>query len=182
MKFSSRTLLTIFFISAAVMSPPSRAQTSAQRTAPTANAAAKSDAEKKNIQAYINLLRENVRQDKAEIMGAIMALSAADAAKFWPIYSEYDAQLTKLNDQRVENIKQYARDYDQMTDEEADQLVQKSTTYQKERAELLVQTYEKVKQSLGAVTAARFAQVEHQLLLIIDLQIASSLPVVGQGS
>jgi hypothetical protein len=182
MKFSSRTLLTIFFISAAVMSPPSRAQTSAQRTAPTANAAAKSDAEKKNIQAYINLLRENVRQDKAEIMGAIMALSAADAAKFWPIYSEYDAQLTKLNDQRVENIKQYARDYDQMTDEEADQLVQKSTTYQKERAELLVQTYEKVKQALGAVTAARFAQVEHQLLLIIDLQIASSLPVVGQGS
>jgi hypothetical protein len=182
MKFSSRTLLTIFFISAAVMSPPSRAQTSAQRTAPTANAAAKSDAEKKNIQAYINLLRENVRQDKAEIMGAIMALSAADAAKFWPIYSEYDAQLTKLNDQRVENIKQYARDYNQMTDEEADQLVQKSTTYLKERAELLVQTYEKVKQALGAVTAARFAQVEHQLLLIIDLQIASSLPVVGQGS
>jgi hypothetical protein len=182
MKFSSRTLLTILFISAAVMSPPSRAQTSAQRTAPTANAAAKSDAEKKNIQAYINLLRENVRQDKAEIMGAIMALSAADAAKFWPIYSEYDAQLTKLNDQRVENIKQYARDYGQMTDEEADQLVQKSTTYQKERAELLVQTYEKVKQALGAVTAARFAQVEHQLLLIIDLQIASSLPVVGQGS
>ena len=111
-----------------------------------------------------------------------MVLSAADAAKFWPIYSEYDTQLAKLNDQRVENIKQYARDYGQMTDDEADQLVQKSMTYQKERAELLVQTYEKVKQALGAVTAARFAQVEHQLLLIIDLQIASSLPVVGQGS
>jgi len=182
MKFSNRTLLTASFILAAVMSPPSQAQTSAQRTAPTANAGATSDAEKKNIQAYIKLIRENVRQDKAEIMGAIMALSAADAAKFWPIYSEYDAQLAKLNDQRVENIKQYARDYDQMTDEEADQLVQKSMTYQKERAELLVQTYEKVKQALGAVTAARFAQVEHQLLLIIDLQIASSLPVVGQGS
>jgi hypothetical protein len=182
MKFSDRTLLTTLFILAAVMTPPSRAQTQAQKTAPAANAAVKSDAEKRNIQAYINLLRENVRQDKAEIMGAIMALSAADAATFWPIYSEYDAQLTKLNDQRVENIKQYARDYEQMTDEEADQLVQKSMSYQKERAELLVQTYEKVKQALGAVTAARFAQVEHQLLLIIDLQIASSLPVVGQGS
>ena len=31
-------------------------------------------------------------------------------------------------------------------------------------------------------TAARFAQVENQLLMIIDLQIASSLPVVGEGS
>jgi hypothetical protein len=39
-----------------------------------------------------------------------------------------------------------------------------------------------VKESLGAVTAARFAQIEDQLLLIIDLQIASSLPIVGEGS
>ena len=182
MKCSNRTPLRSLFILVAVMSPATLAQTPAQKPAPTANAAATSDAEKKNIQAYINLMRENVRQDKAEIMGAIMVLSAADAAKFWPIYSEYDAQLTKLNDQRVENIKQYVHDYAQMTDEEADQLVQKSMSYQKERAELLAQTYEKVKQALGAVTAARFAQVEHQLLLIIDLQIASSLPVAGQGS
>jgi hypothetical protein len=38
-----------------------------------------------------------------------------------------------------------------------------------------------MKQSLGAITAARFLQVEHQLLLIIDLQIASSLPIVGEN-
>jgi hypothetical protein len=111
-----------------------------------------------------------------------MVLSAQDAAKFWPIYSDYDAQLTKLNDQRVENIKEYARAYDQMTDDKADELIQKSLAYQKERAALLAQTYDKVKQALGAVTAARFAMVEHQLLLIIDLQIDSSLPIVGQGS
>jgi hypothetical protein len=39
-----------------------------------------------------------------------------------------------------------------------------------------------VKQSLGAITAARFVQIEHQLLLIIDLQIISRLPVVGKES
>jgi hypothetical protein len=135
--------------------------------------------QQKNMQAYIGLLRSDVRQQKAEIMGAVMLLSAQDAAKFWPIYSDYDAQLTKLNDQRVINIMEYARTYNEMTDEKADELIQKSMAYQKQRAELLAQTYDKVKQALGAVTAARFAQVEHQLLLIIDLQIASSLPVVG---
>jgi len=35
---------------------------------------------------------------------------------------------------------------------------------------------------LGAVTAARFIQVENQLLLLIDLQITSSLPIVSQAS
>src|SRR5258708_667613 len=149
----------------------------------TSNATAsdESAAQQKNMQAYIDLLRKDVRQEKAEIMGAVMVLSADDAAKFWPIYSEYDAELTKLNDQRVENIKEYARVYNQMTDEKADELIQKSLAYQKQRAELLAKTYDRVKQAIGAITAARFAQVEHQLLLIIDLQIASSLPVVGQG-
>jgi hypothetical protein len=136
----------------------------------------------KNLQAYVSLLRSDVRQQKAEIMGSVMALSASEAAKFWPIYSQYDAELTKLNDQRVDNIKEYARTYTQMTDETADELVQKSFAYQKQRAELLAKTYDQVKQALGGITAARFAQVEHQLLLIIDLQIDSSLPVVGQGS
>ena len=132
------------------------------------------------MQVYLDLLRKDVRQEKAEIMGAVMVLSADDATKFWPIYSDYDAELTKLNDQRVENIKEYARVYNQMTDEKADELIQKSLAYQKQRAELLAKTYDRVKQAIGAITAARFAQVEHQLLLIIDLQIASSLPVVGQ--
>ena len=59
-----------------------------------------------------------------------MELSADDAAKFWPIYKEYDAQLTKLNDQRVENIKEYARTYFQLTDGKADELIQKSLAYQ----------------------------------------------------
>src|SRR5258707_4773559 len=134
------------------------------------------------MQAYIDLLRKDVRQEKAEIMGAIMVLSADDATKFWPIYSEYDVELTKLNDQRVENIKEYARAYNQMTDEKADELIQKSLAYQKQRSELLAKTYDRVKQAVGAITAARFAQVEHQLLLIIDLRIASALPVAERGS
>ena len=111
-----------------------------------------------------------------------MLLSAEDAKKFWPIYADYDAELKKLNDHRTENIKEYARLYTELTDAKADELIARSLTYQKERAELFAKTYERVKQELGAITAARFAQIEHQLLLIIDLQIASSLPIVGQGS
>ena len=134
-----------------------------------------SDAQK-NTQEYIELLRSDVRQQKAEV-GAVMQLSPADAAKFWPIYAEYDAELTRLNDLRVANIQEYAHTYDQMTDEKADELIQKALAYRKQRPELLAKYYERVKQALGATTAARFIQVEDQLLSIIDLQIDSSLPI-----
>jgi hypothetical protein len=82
----------------------------------------------------------------------------------------------------VANIEEYGRTYSQMTDAKADELIQNAMAYEKQRSELLARYYGRVKQALGAVTAARFVQVEHQLLLIIDLQIASSLPIVGQGS
>ena len=182
MKFSIRMLPATVFVLILASPTFSHAQTTAQTTTSKAAAPSESDTQKKNMQSYIDLLRKDVRQQKSEIMGSMMLLSAADAAKFWPIYSDYDVALAKLNDQRVENIKEYARNYNNLTDEDADRLIQKSVAYQKERAELLAATYEKVKQALGGVTAARFAQIEHQLLLIIDLQIDSSLPIVGQGS
>jgi hypothetical protein len=152
------------------------AQTGSQGAALPANSAPQ------NIQAYIDLMRSDVRQQKAEMVGEVMQLSAADAAKFWPIYEEYDSELAKLNDLRVANIKEYASSYDQMTDAKADELIQKAFSYRKQRSELLAKYYERVKQALGGIEAARFIQVEDQLLLIIDLQIDSALPVVGQGS
>jgi hypothetical protein len=136
--------------------------------------------QKKNMQEYIELMRTNVRDQKAEIMGSVMELNAQDAAKFWPIYSEYDTELAKVNDLRVANIKDYAANYSQMTDEKADELIQNAMNYRKQRAELVAKYYGRMKEALGAVTAARFAQIEDQLLLIIDLQIASSLPIVGE--
>jgi hypothetical protein len=182
MKSSNRMLLVTSWVLLMLVASPGWAQEQTQETGENKAAASpNASAREKNIQEYINLLRGDVRQQKAEIMGSIMLLSAQDATKFWPIYSEYDAELTKLNDQRVANIKEYARTYTQLTDEKADELIQTALNYRKQRSELLANTYDRVKQALGAITAARFVQVEDQLLSIIDLQIASQLPIAGQG-
>jgi len=173
------TLLAMLFFA-----PAGRSQdaTPPQKAAKPASASPAANNQKTNIQAYIQLLRSDVRQQKAEIMGSVMMLSAADAAKFWPIYTEYDAELSKLNDQRLANIHEYALAYKQMTDEKADELIHNAMAYQKQRGELVAKYYDRVKQELGAITAARFVQVEHQLLSIIDLRIAAELPIVGAGS
>ena len=168
-------LLPLF--SASPGQPQTKPETTERKVAASTN-----DAQMKNLDAYVDLLRKDVRQQKKEIMGSVMVLSADDAAKFWPIYSEYDKELTKLNDLRAENIKEYARTYNELTDEKADELIQKSFAYQKQRMELLAKTYDLVKEALGGITAARFVQVEHQLLLLIDLRIVSALPVAEQGS
>jgi hypothetical protein len=141
--------------------------------------ASSGNAKEMNTQEYITLLRRDVRHQKAEIMGAMMALDASDAAKFWPIYNQYDAELAKLNDARVANIKEYADNYGRMSDAKADELVQSAFKYRQDRMALLSKYYQRVKDAVGPIQAARFVQIEDQLLSIIDLQIASSLPVSG---
>jgi hypothetical protein len=158
--------------------PAALPQDNAAPSPPPAGAASPSPTEQ-NLNTYIDLMRKDVRSQKSAIMDAVMQLDPDQAAKFWPIYREYDAELKKLNDMRVANIKDYAQSYNNLDDAKADQLIQNAISYQKQRMDLLAKYYERVKQSLGAVTAARFAQVEQQLLLLIDLQIDSSLPVVG---
>ena len=158
-----------------------RAQEKTQNTAEQGSRSPGPDVRQKNIQEYINLLRSDVRQQKDEFLGAVMVLSADDAKKFWPIYYEYDAELTKLNDLRAANIQEYARNYTQLTDEQADALMDKALAYDKQRSELLTKYYGRVKQELGAVTAARFVEIEQQLLSIIDLRTSSALPIAGQG-
>ena len=157
-------------------------QSSAQAQGAQKPSAQDKDAQQKNVREYVELLRTNVRQQKAQIMGAVLQLDVDQAAKFWPIYNEYDSELTKLNNLRLENIQEYARNYDALSDDKADELVQKALDYRKQRADLLAKYYGRVKSSLGAVEAARFLQVEDQLLLIIDLQIVSELPIMAQPS
>ena len=158
---------------------PTWAKTQTKKAGPRTTTPPITDAQK-NIEEYIDLIRNDVKQQKAEIMGSVIQLSADDAAKFWPIYSEYDAELTKLNDLRTENTMEYARTYTEMTDAKADELIKKAIDYQRQRSDLLAKYYVRVKDAIGAINAARFVQIEHQLLLIIDLQIASQLPVIGK--
>ncbi len=144
----------------------------------SAQQAATAADEDSNIQAYTDLLRSNVKTEKVQIIGVMLQLSPDQAAKFWPIYNHYDVQLTKLGDQRVAIIQDYAANYDSMTDAKADELIERSMDLVSQRNTLLKQTYEQVKADLGAKDAARFIQIENQLLLIIDLQVASQLPTI----
>ena len=135
------------------------------------------DTQKANVQQYKELLGSDVQQEKAQIMGAVLQLSKEEADKFWPIYNEYEAELTKLNKQRAENVHEYARSYSQLTNDKANEMVKAELDSMKQRTELVNKYHERVKDSLGAVNAARFFEIDSQLNSIIDLQIDSSLPL-----
>jgi hypothetical protein len=168
MKFMKWTLSAFAFFA---FSLPCVAQETADKTP-------KSSTEETNIRAYIELLRADVRAKKTAVMGHAMELTDQQGSKFWPIYREYDVALQRLNDQKLAAIKEYADHYDGMTDKKADELAERALQLEIQRNEIKKTYYEKIRGQLGGVVAARFLQIENQMLLVIDLQIASSLPLV----
>ncbi len=81
---------------------------------------AAADARDVNLRAYVELLRSDVRSQKVAILTEMMNFNEQEDATFWPIYREYDAELSKINDDRVTLIQEYAKNYEEMTDTVAD--------------------------------------------------------------
>jgi len=131
-----------------------------------------------NLSAYAELLRSDIRSQKVAIITEMMTFTEAEDKAFWPIYREYDGEMAKLGDERVQLIQEYARNYLALTDAVADQLATKALDLEARRQATKAKYYERVKKALSPKTALRFLQVEQQLLLLIDLQISAALPIV----
>jgi len=139
------------------------------------DSAAASDKEQ-NTKAYVLLLSSDVDSKREAIVKEIMQLSDADAAKFWPVYKEYDAERAKLDSAEAALIQEYATAYQTISNEKAEEILNKSFKIDAQRVELKKKYFGKVKSATSAATAAKFIEVENQLEDVAGLQAASVLP------
>ena len=72
--------------------------------------------------AEIEATRTLLQTERKMLVMQQMALTAAEAEAFWPLYDEYLAERKKLGDLRVKIISDYAANFATMTDDLARQL------------------------------------------------------------
>ena len=132
--------------------------------------------------AFVSYGRAEMRQDKVVFINESMNLTSADPNydAFWHEYYQYEAELKKLNDQRIQLIRDYQFNYGKMDDNIANNLAERALTLHKKRLELLAKYYEKIKQATSPLIAARFLQVEYQISLLLDVEIASKTPMLPE--
>jgi hypothetical protein len=131
-----------------------------------------------NTQTYIELLRTDLNAQKRQIVNETMQLDDKQARIFWPIYNEYEAALDKLGDEKLAIVQEYATNFLTMTNEKADELAQRVMALDDQRMALRRKYYDLMKKSLPAILVVRFFQVENQIQLLVDLKIASNLPII----
>jgi hypothetical protein len=130
-----------------------------------------------DVDGYIELLRSDIKTERIAIITEVMAFTEKESEAFWPIYREFEYELSKLADKRIANIKDFAVNYDSLTDKKADELIKNSFSFQKDRLSLNEKYYKKFAEVLTPTVAAKYMQLEREIQLLMDLGIASSLPL-----
>jgi len=106
-----------------------------------------------------------------------LPLTDAEATKFWPIYEQYAAELTQLGDQKYALIKEYAQGYGTLSNEQALSLLNRSLALDQQIAQLRTKYVPIVNKVLPGIKTATFFQLDRRLTSLVDLQLASEIPL-----
>jgi hypothetical protein len=126
----------------------------------------------------LQLLRKDLRSQRKQIVAANVTLTAAEAQKFWPIYDQYAAELAKINDTKLSLIKEYAANYAAFTDAQAQSIMERWTAADDAAIQLRIKYIPILQKVLPGKTVALFFQVDRRIGVLMDLQVASDIPLV----
>ena len=133
-----------------------------------------------SIDQSVSLLRQDLRSAKKQTVAATLQLTDVEATKFWPVYDQYNMELTKIGDQRYALIKEYANGFGTLTNDQALSLIKRSLSLDEELTQLRVKYVTIMNRVLPGTKTATFFQIDRRINTLIDLQLAEQIPLVQQ--
>jgi hypothetical protein len=134
----------------------------------------------KTVEEEVQAIEREYADTKRGMVEEFMGLEGAQAKSFWKVYDAYEAERKELARKKFDLIVDYAANYDSMSAEKADELVNATFATNRAYEDLNLKYYNKMKIELGAVQAARFTQFETYLQGVIQGEIQDELPFIGE--
>jgi hypothetical protein len=134
-----------------------------------------------NDEKYLELFRADLKTQKTAIMTENLHLTDAEGEKFWPLYREYDAKLTTLQDERLSLLKDYATAYDSLGPEMASTLVNKALDLQGKRLKLQKTYFNKIAKAVSPIVGGRFVHIDSVIQNALDLEVQMQVPMMVEG-
>jgi len=126
----------------------------------------------------IELLRKDIRSKKRQLITDNLKLTDADAARFWPLYDLYTADLVRINNEKYAVIKEYKNSFGSITDEQAVDLTRRALDTDQKVAALRTRYISRFLEVLPGRKLATFYQIERRLQEMINLQLTADIPLV----
>jgi len=126
----------------------------------------------------IEMLRQDIRDQRKQIVAMNLPLTADEATKFWPVFDQYRKDAIKPNDERWAVIKEYAASYNTMTDAQAQSLMRRANAVDEQLLALRMRYVPLFEKVISPKKTALFYQIDRRVDLLVNLQLSSVIPMV----
>ena len=124
----------------------------------------------------VELARTVLKAEKKVAFAENMWLNDAEAKAFWPVYNEYEADLTKINNRSIKLLEEYADRFDTLTDKQAKEMLDEIFSIREKRLGLQKSYIKKFGKVIPQKKVFRFFQLESAIESLINFSIAADLP------
>lgn len=128
----------------------------------------------------LNLLRQDLRSKRKQLIAANLKLTDAEANKFWPVYDQYVTELIAMNDKKFALIQEYADNYGKLTNERSLLFIRNWLDTDIATAQLRQKYVPMVAKVLQGTKAATFFQLDRRIAMMMELQVSSRMPLVQE--
>jgi len=126
----------------------------------------------------LNLLRQDLRSKRKQLIASNLTLSDVEATKFWPVYDQYVSELIAINDKKFGVIQDYADHWGKLSDEQSLLFIRQWTDFDIQLAQLRQKYVPIIAKILDGRKTATFMQLDRRIAMMLELQVASQLPLV----
>ncbi len=121
-----------------------------------------------------------ISAQRKAVVGANMKLTPEEAKAFWPLYNQYESAMDKVDKRHAQEIKDYAKNYQNLTDAQANQKLDAVLQVNQDRLDVQKEYVPKFRAALPGITVTRFFQVDNKLHALVQCQIAQLVPLASK--
>lgn len=126
----------------------------------------------------MQIVREKIRADKKLFVAANLDLTESEAKGFWPLYERYQKDMENLGERTLELIRNYAMNFEKMSDEAAKKMLDEWLALETERQKMREAYLPKFRAVLPDKKVARYYQLENKILAVVNYELAAQIPLV----
>ena len=129
------------------------------------------------LDEQIALTRQAAHTDRKIIIMGNMTFTADESEKFWPAWNEYRAAAAANGDRTLALIKNFAANYENMTDQKANEIMTDHFSIEMQNLVIQQKFSQELTKFMPATKVMRVIQIENKLDAAIDLQLAAEIPL-----
>jgi hypothetical protein len=134
-----------------------------------------------DARAYFEVLRSDFNAGKIRTLNQVMKLTEDEADKFWPVYRNYEKDLAAIGDRKLVLIREFLAHHQAGTlnEQNSRALAAQWLQNSQDRLNLWKRYHQQISEAVSPIRAAQFLQVENQIAIFVDLNIASEMPMIA---